>query len=186
MFWRIDLGPCGDISRLTLSSTSRKSSLRRYLMPSRRQPICPVTWLVIWDCSSFVWETGRETVSLIQKEKLTRQKKGDDERGSSALQGHEGGTGVCCLTWCWNMTCPRRRAQFGERMRGKQLNVNSKLILVHRTITLPVCHILYLLFLYVDFFPAWWTPRLQEILCVHCVLYHINRECHYLGIANII
>ena len=46
--------PCGDMSRLTLSSTSRKSSLRRYLMPSRRQPICPVTWLVIWDCSSLV------------------------------------------------------------------------------------------------------------------------------------
>lgn len=66
--------PCGDISRLTLSSTSRKSSLRRYLMPSRRQPICPVTWLVIWDCSSFVWETGRENVSLLTKVK----------RGSSA------------------------------------------------------------------------------------------------------
>lgn len=54
--------PCGDISRLTLSSTSRKSSLRRYLMPSRRQPICPVTWLVIWDCSSLDWwtEIGRK------------------------------------------------------------------------------------------------------------------------------
>lgn len=43
------------MSRLTLSRTSRKSSLRRYLMPSRRQPIWPVTWLVIWDCSSLVY-----------------------------------------------------------------------------------------------------------------------------------
>ena len=42
------------MSRLTLSSTSRKSSLRRYLMPSRRQPICPVTCDVICDVSSFV------------------------------------------------------------------------------------------------------------------------------------
>lgn len=51
--------PCGDMSRFTLSRTSRKSSLRRYLMPSRLQPICPVTWLVIWDCSSLVWKTIR-------------------------------------------------------------------------------------------------------------------------------
>lgn len=47
--------PWGDIKRFTLSSTSRKSSLRRYLIPSRLHPICPVTWLVIWDCSSLVW-----------------------------------------------------------------------------------------------------------------------------------
>lgn len=28
-------------------------------MPSRRHPICPVTWLVIWDCSSFVYVGGQ-------------------------------------------------------------------------------------------------------------------------------
>lgn len=56
MRWHL---PCGDISRFTLSRTSRKSSFRRYLMPSRRQPICPVTWLVIWDCSSFVYMMER-------------------------------------------------------------------------------------------------------------------------------
>ena len=80
--------PCGDMSRLTLSSTSRKSSLRRYLMPSRRQPICPVTWLVIWDCSSFVWERGRETVSPPTKGKgLTDwQKSEGNEEESLAPQ----------------------------------------------------------------------------------------------------
>ena len=36
--------PWGDMSRLTYSSTSRKSSLRRYLIPSRLHPICPVTY----------------------------------------------------------------------------------------------------------------------------------------------
>ena len=39
-----NFSPCGDMSRLTYSITSRNSSLRRYLMPSRRQPICPVTY----------------------------------------------------------------------------------------------------------------------------------------------
>lgn len=46
--------PCGDISRLTDSSTSRNSSFLLYLIPSLLQPICPVTWLVIWACSSRV------------------------------------------------------------------------------------------------------------------------------------
>lgn len=45
--------PWGDMRRLTLSRTSRNSSLRRYLMPSRRQPIWPVTCDVIWAVSSF-------------------------------------------------------------------------------------------------------------------------------------
>ena len=56
------LSPCGDMRRFTLSSTSKKSSFRRYLMPSRRQPICPVTWLVIWDCSSFVYAGDRDNI----------------------------------------------------------------------------------------------------------------------------
>lgn len=52
--WALNTWPWGLISRLTYSRTSRKSSLRRYLIPSRRQPICPVTWDVIWACSSLV------------------------------------------------------------------------------------------------------------------------------------
>lgn len=36
--------PCGDISKLTYSSTSRNNSFRLYLIPSLRQPICPVTF----------------------------------------------------------------------------------------------------------------------------------------------
>ena len=46
--------PCGDMSKLTDSRTSRKSSFRRYFIPSRRHPICPVTCDVICVCSSFV------------------------------------------------------------------------------------------------------------------------------------
>ena len=44
--------PWGLMSKLTYSRTSRKSSLRRYLIPSRLHPIWPVTWLVIAACSS--------------------------------------------------------------------------------------------------------------------------------------
>ena len=40
------------MSRLTDSSTSKNSSFRRYLMPSRRHPIWPVTCDVIWLVSS--------------------------------------------------------------------------------------------------------------------------------------
>lgn len=52
--WADNTCPCGDMSKLTYSKTSRNNSLRRYLMPSRRHPICPVTWDVICACSSFV------------------------------------------------------------------------------------------------------------------------------------
>lgn len=52
--------PWGDISRLTDSRTSRKSSLRRYLIPSLLQPICPVTCDVIWLVSSLLyWKQNR-------------------------------------------------------------------------------------------------------------------------------
>lgn len=52
--WADKTCPCGLINKFTYSNTSRNSSFRRYLIPSRRQPICPVTWDVIWACSSFV------------------------------------------------------------------------------------------------------------------------------------
>ena len=47
--------PWGDMSKFTDSRTSKNSSFRRYLIPSRRHPIWPVTCEVIWACSSFVW-----------------------------------------------------------------------------------------------------------------------------------
>ena len=50
--WALKTCPCGLISKLTYSWASKKSSLRRYLIPSRLQPICPVTWAVIAACSS--------------------------------------------------------------------------------------------------------------------------------------
>ena len=50
--WALRTCPCGLISKLTYSKASKKSSLRRYLIPSRLQPTCPVTWAVIAACSS--------------------------------------------------------------------------------------------------------------------------------------
>lgn len=35
---------CGLINKLTNSNTSKNSSLRRYFIPSRLHPICPVTY----------------------------------------------------------------------------------------------------------------------------------------------
>ena len=52
--WEDNTWPCWDINKFTLSRTSRKISLRRYLIPSRRQPIWPVTWLVTWLESSLL------------------------------------------------------------------------------------------------------------------------------------
>lgn len=125
--------PCGDISRLTLSSTSRKSSLRRYLMPSRRQPICPVTWLVIWDCSSFVWETGRENVSL-----LTKVKRGiissDYQHGSTHFQ--------YAVTWCWSV----QRLQLRENNETKTKQTNKKKKIIYILKQWSASFILYILF----------------------------------------
>lgn len=59
--------PWGDMSRFTLSRTSRNSSFRLYLIPSRRHPICPVTCDVIWLVSSLVfnkWSHTKHTVNV--------------------------------------------------------------------------------------------------------------------------
>ena len=60
-FWVNITIPWGDMSRLTFSKTSKNNSLRRYLMPSLLQPIWPVTWFVICDCSSFVCNNNNIT-----------------------------------------------------------------------------------------------------------------------------
>ena len=45
--WLLRTWPCGDISKLTFSKTSRKISFRRYFIPSRRHPIWPVTFISV-------------------------------------------------------------------------------------------------------------------------------------------
>lgn len=129
--------PCGDISRFTLSSTSRKSSLRRYLMPSRRQPICPVTWLVIWDCSSFVWETGRENVSL-----LTKVKRGSSAQIINIDQHMDKIHFQYAVTWCWSVQ--RLQLRENNETKTKQTNKKKKIIYILKQWSASL--ILYILF----------------------------------------
>lgn len=65
--------PCGDISRLTDSSTSRNNSFLLYLIPSLLQPICPVTWLVIWACSSRVYNKQLHNIGFTHFPQKTGQ-----------------------------------------------------------------------------------------------------------------
>lgn len=54
--WADKTWPCGDMSKLTDSKTSKNNSFLLYFIPSRRHPIWPVTCDVIWACSSLVWD----------------------------------------------------------------------------------------------------------------------------------